>query len=414
MKETGTPRRGVWICVIVSLLLLGDMRPAFSAADEDWRIQHKQAIHWARESKFEQALPALARLQEKFPLISRIVMDRAVVLHWAGREKEATALYEAKICNGRDIPAYVQEAIADAYFSQLNYSAARPLYHALAATGNRNARLFEAEILVRQNSPAEAQKIYEALLTEKPDDLEVYLARGRARLSNGDSWRAIGDFETASVLGAKSGNTAQQKLAASLLATACIRSRDAARAIAALQPYIRSGQADEGMQTDYVSALCLNREVNQAIAEANRLWPDLQRAPVNGVRVLGDAYLLQADYEQAIRAFTLVLQREPQNILAMMGLAPAKIQKGQLAEAAGLYERVIASNAKLAEVALDDCLYYMSLGQTATAQRIFSVIKARIPHSAPFYQQYAERLKASGASGATHKNYAILRGQPTF
>ena len=406
--------RATFICFVLFVLFMAIFAPLRSAlaAPEEWKAAHTQALNWAREGKFEQALPALAGMQEKYPNAAPILFDRAVVLHWAGRDKEATTLYEAKISARRDIPTYVKEAMANAYFRQQNFAAARPIYEALAATGDRRARLMEAEVLIWQNDPAKAQKIYEALLKENPQDVEVYLSRGRARLGNGNNRRSIEDFDAARELAQKLGDAKKLQQIDALLAAACIRASDMSRAIVVLRPYIQNGQADPAMQADYVAALRSNGNLDQAIAEANRMWPNLTTAPLFGIRTLGDAYLRTQNYDQAIRVYDFVLQRDPKNHLAMLGLAVAKVQKGRVAEALQLYDKVIAMDPKLAEVVLDDCLYYVSLGKTWTAQRVFALLNARIPANADFYRQYADRLNSAGLPREAYKNYQILRGLP--
>ena len=416
-KMARLPRNcAVLICFFLCLMMSLVAWPLHSAcaAAEEWNAAHAQAMDWAKEEKYGQALTALVQLQEKYPSVPRILFDRAVVLHWAGRDKEATALYEMKIAGIKDIPPYVQEAVANAYFRQSNYALARPLYHNLASAGDlraRRARLLEAETLIRQNDPAGAQKIYEVFLQENPNDLEVYLARGRARMGNGDNWRSIEDFAAAQAIAAKQGDMDKKRKIDSLLAVACIRAGDAERAAAVLSPYIQDGKADPAMQADYVAALRIGGNLDQAISEANRLWPDLPNAPASGLRTLGDAYLLKEDYDQAIRIYAIALQKEPQNHLVMLGLASAKVQKGQLSEALPLYDQVVAQNSRLAEIVLDDCLYFMSQGKTGPAQRIFAVVSARIPPASPFYRQYADRLKSADAPRDAFKNFQILRGQ---
>jgi tetratricopeptide (TPR) repeat protein len=127
---------------------------------------------------------------------------------------------------------------------------------------------------------------------------------------------------------------------------------------------------------------------------------------------LGDAYLLSAQYDQAIRAYDIVLRREPRNQMAMLGLASARVQNGQLQEALQLYDQAITLNPQLAGVILDDCLYYVSQGKIWTAKRVFGVMNARIPNNEGFYVQYANRLKAAGPTSAAYKNYQLLRGLP--
>ena len=408
--------RAILIYFAVCLILLSEVLPISPvlAAAEEWRKPYEQAMNWVKEEKYNQALPLLAQLQEKYPSVPQLYFDRSVVLHWAGKDKEATALYEAKIAGRRDIPAYVMEAAANAYFRQGNYASAQMLYHVLSANGDRRARragLLEAESLIRQNNPAEAQKIYEALLKENPNDEEVYLARGRARLEKGDSWKSIQDFVAAQAIITRQGDLEKKKQVDSLLSATCIRVGDWEQAVATLLPYIKNGQADPAMQSDYVAALRMSGSLDQTIAEANRLWPDLQKAPPSGVRTLGDAYLLGANYDEAIRVYNIALKNDPKNYPAILGLAAARVQKGQLPEALPMYDQVLAQSPRLAEIVLDDCLYLMSQGKTGAAQRIFAVLAARIPAGSPFYRQYADKLKTADFPKDAYRNFQVLRGQ---
>lgn len=404
------------ILVLFGLPLIGiwPLSPAWAAVAE-WESPYAQAMTWAKQERYGQALTALSQLQTKYPAVAQILFDYAVVLHWDGRDKAATTLYENQISRRRDVPAYVQEAIANAYFRQQKYAPARVLYHVLSGSGDqraRRARLMEAEVLIRQNDPAAAQQIYEAMLKEQPDDLEVFLARGRARLANADSRRAGEDFFIAQGLAKKQGDVAKQKQIDGLLAMALLRAGDLEQAVSVLQPYIRSGQADASMQVDYIMGLAFGGNVDRAVAEARQFWPDLLAAPVIGVRALGDAYMISAKYDAAIHVYSIVMQRDPKNYLAIQGLAAARVQKGQFSEAVQLYEQALTLNSQVVSAVLDDCLQYMAQGKTAIAHRVFALIKARVPSQSDFYRQYAERLKLGEAPNEALKNLRLLQGQP--
>ena len=416
--KTNIARRlGRGTVLVLLVLLLNGAWPVSSLGEAaaEWEASYAQAMVWAKQERYGQALAALSQLQAQYPTIAQILFDYAVVLHWDGRDKAATSLYESQINKRRDVPAYVQEAMANAYFRQQKYAPARLLYHVLAAGNDqrsRRARLMEAEVLILQNDPAAAQQIYEAMLVERPDDLEVYLARGRARLGNGDSRRASEDFFIAQGVAKKQGDAAKQKQIDALLAVALLRAGDLEQAVFVLQPYIRNGQADAGMQADYITGLSYGGKAERAIAEAREFWPDLLAAPIVGVRTLGDAYMVNAKYDAAILVYNIVLQRDPKNQLAMLGMAAARVQKGQYGEAVALYERALALNLQLANIVLDDCLQYMAQGKTAIAHSVFALIKARIPIRSDFFRQYAERLKQGESPNEALKNLRLLQGQP--
>ena len=158
--KTNIARRlGRGTILVLLVLLLTGAWPASSvwAVAAEWEAPYGQAMNWAKQERYEQALTALAQLQTKYPTVAQILFDYAVVLHWDGRDKAATVLYESQISRYKDVPAYVQEAIANAYFRQQKYAPARILYQALATSDerrSRRARLMEAEVLILQNDPA--------------------------------------------------------------------------------------------------------------------------------------------------------------------------------------------------------------------------------------------------------------------
>ena len=399
-------------CVAAIFLLTVCLAGDVALAAADWREPHARAVALARTGEVHQALAQLIALQERYPDAAPLLFDRAVLLHWAGRDPEATAWYEAKIRHRHDAPAYVRETMANAYIRQNNFAAARPIIGDLAATGERRFRLLEAELLIRLDDPAAAQKIYASLLAESPQDPDLYLASGRARLNHGDNRRAAEDFEMAANMAAKAGQLVKRQEAEGLLAAACLRSNDAARAIVLLKPYIQSRQADSPMQADYVFALRANSNFEQAIAEARQLWPDWSKAPAFGLRAVADSFFRLGRYSEAISLYEQVIRREPKNHSARLGLAMSGVQTGRVAAALQQYEQVLAIDARFAELVLDDCLYYVAQGRLWTARRVFGLINAKIPANAAFYRQYADKLQLSGLPREAYRNYEILRGLP--
>ena len=322
------------VCVLC-LLWFGFGRSPLpvQAAAQVWQTQHDQAIALARAGEFKAAVSLFAELRGKYPAAAPLLFDSALVLHWAGEDKAATDFYETKLRARPDVPNYVKEAMANAYVRQGRFAEALPLVQERAASGEKRWRLLAAELLIRLQNPAEAQKIYEAYLAANPQDMEVLISRGQARLQNGDSRRAADDFELARQLTVKQGDAGRHKEVEALLAVASIRSNDLAKAILLLRPYIEKDQATPAMQSDYVDALRTNGNLEAAIAAAEKLWPDPAKAPVYGLRILADCYLRISKFDKALQLYAVVLQKEPQNHLAKLGSALAQVQLGRVPEA---------------------------------------------------------------------------------
>ena len=386
--------------------------PAAALAAEPWQATHDKGIELARAGDFKQAISIFADLRSRYPNAAPVWIDSAMVLHWSGDDKGATNFYEASLRNRRDLPLYLKEAMANAYSRQERFAESLTLMQELAATGERRYRIRTAELLIRLQNPAEAQKIYEAYLAENPEDLEVLISRGQARLINGDNRKAAEDLELAAKIAEKKGDADKKRQADSLWSAASLRSNDIAQAIAILKPYSEKKQADSVMQADYIYALRLNGKFAEAIAAAASFWPDLNKAPVYGVRVLGDVFLKNGNLQEAIRAYAIVLAAEPKNHLAMLGTAVAKGQLGQVAEALQLYDRVLTQDKRLAEVVLDDCLFFVAQGKLWTGQRVFALLNQKVPPNAAFYRHYSDKLLLSGLPREAYKNYQILRGLP--
>ena len=403
-------------CSLIVLCVLwigfGIFSLSVQAAVEAWQTQHDKAIALARAGDFKTAAALFAELRINYPAASPILFDSALVMHWAGDDKAATDFYETKLRARPDVPNYVKEAMVNAYVRQGRFAEALPLVQELAVAGEKRWRLLAAELLIRLQNPAEAQKIYEALLSVNPDDIEVFVSRGEAKLINGDNRRAADDLARAKILADKQPDLSQKRRIDSLLAAASLRTNDIATALTLLKPYVDQQPPDPIMQADYIYALRLNGQFAEAIAAAARFWPDLNKAPLYGVRILGDILLRNANYAEAIRAYAVVLAKEPRNHLAMLGTAVAKAQTGKVAEALQLYERVLTLDKRLAEVILDDCLYFVAQGKLWTAKQIFALLNQKVAPSASFYRQYADRLSLSGLPREAYANYQILRGLP--
>ena len=336
------------------------------------------------------------------------------VLNWAQKHSDAVALYEEKLkLRRKDLPNFVKMAVADSYYQKGDFATSASLYHDVAISGDKKAQIGEAQALMRQGDPASAQKIYEALLRAKPGDQDVYLSRGNTRMLAGDYAKAIDDFEAAIkfVPTGDAGKAARRELSATL-ARAYIRAHDPGQAIAILKPFIESGDSDLYMQSDYVYAYRLNSSYEQAIAVAKKIWPDFSKVNTYGLQAVGDSYLRSNKPELAIPIYTVILQREPENQNVRIAMAFAKTLSNQVAEGIQLYDQAISADARLAEFAMDDCIYFVTLGRTWTAQKIFALLSTKVPNQSAFYKQYADKLAMSEFPRDAAKYYSVLRGLP--
>ena len=77
---------------------------------------------------------------------------------------------------------------------------------------------------------------------------------------------------------------------------------------------------------------------------------------------LGNTYLLEGNYEQAILAFSQAIKIEPRNIEARLGKAEALIGLNRVAEAEGVLNEALAIDPKVPEIYLRLCDLYLERG----------------------------------------------------
>ena len=119
------------------------------------------AVEAARRGAYDTAISSLQALAQSAPSDTGVRFDLAVVLHWAGRSREATDVFEST--RATEAPEYVLSAMTRAYRDQQRWNEAA----ALAVEGGRRF-------------PGSAEWL-----------LATRLVEGRAALEAGDSFAAL-------------------------------------------------------------------------------------------------------------------------------------------------------------------------------------------------------------------------------
>ena len=116
---------------------------------------------------------------------------------------------------------------------------------------------------------------------------------------------------------------------------------------------------------------------------------------------MGEKYLLDLDYEQAIVCFTWAIEIEPNNMRALMGRGVAYFGLKRYDEAVQDYSRVIKFDAGIAEAYLRLADVYIETGETEEAEKTLRKGLAALPGNAELELKLDGLLRGQGGeSGA--------------
>jgi len=383
-------------------------QPLVMAAEADFRNQQEQAVTLARSGHYDEALSLLNQLAQGG--FQPAVWDEIVVLGWAGRYDQAIALFERMPAG--NIPDYLRLSAAGSYYRLEKFKVAANLYHQVAKTGNRQAKRWEAESLMRLGNEEAADVLYDQLIADDPQDVDTYLSRGSMRLLTTDITGGIYDLEKALYL---TTDPERQLSLRAQIAALYIQDGEYSKGISYLKPAIDNNTAVANMKADYIFALRHDGDFQTAIKEGTRLWPDPKIAPAYGVQALADAYLRNNQPKQAILLYNGLLNRNEEdidrrNILA--GLAYATMLDGQVAQSKVLYNNMLASYPDLAATAAEDAAAMMDLGRYWSSKELFKLIITKFPDNRQIRQQFAAKLASKNMPRDAAAEYAAMAKLP--
>lgn len=387
---------------------LATLKTYYEQHSENVDAAYEYAIALARNENFGTSLPILQRLHAEQPGNMAILADYIIVLNWSGNNRTAIDLYEQKAAAANPSD-YLKVSIAGAYYQAADFKTAQYLFHQVAASGDRKAKIWEAQSLMRLGDKTNAQKLYEELLAKNNKDIEVYLSRGAMLMLAKESTAAIKDFEYALQLtpAGEEGVNARRLIHRDM-ASAYIRNGEETKAIVLVKSYIDDGTADVFMQGDYILALRLNRDYKTAISEGTRLWKNYKTVPVFGLQALADSYARTGQMSQAIAIYQQILQRDTNQAAVKLGLAFSQVMSGQVGAGLKTYEQLIAEDATLAAIAMDDAFFFMETGRYLAGEKLYSHIVNKFPENAVFRQEFAGALTNNVMPRQAYDQYKAL------
>ncbi len=375
---------------------------------------HEQAVTLGRNANYRESLAIFRLLYQANPADLKVTYDYITVLSWAGSTESAIELYE-KLPKGTEIPEYVTRNVGSAYYQTGNYRKAHDIFAKLAATGDKQASIWQAESLMRLSDTQAAQAIYEGLLRQDPYYLDVYLSRANMYYLAGEYANAIIDYEKAQKITKTKPQYAQREVdVQGQFAAALINAGQPDKAADVLKPFIVKGTASLNMQGDYLLALRYSGKYRLAVMEAKHIWPDYGKAPVFGLRALIDCHIQLKEYDQAVKLYELVLSREPNNNNAQFGMAFAMMFDGKMVQSLAIYDKLLALSPSNAPLVLRDAETLMTGQYYTQGKSLFELVIRRFPDQPVYRQRYAEALASNELYRAAYRQFAALGAWPEY
>ncbi|SCM80843.1 exported hypothetical protein [uncultured Sporomusa sp.] len=393
------------------------LRQNYEEQRGNWQAAQDYAVALARDGQYEPALAIFEALSEYAGVQKTMWFDYAVVACWAGDYATAVRIYENQLLHmSQAVPDYVRVNVASAYFKLERYNEAWQLYHRLVQDGNQKVRLWEAESLAYMGKNEEADIVYETLLTEQPDNLEVYSGKARLLFLRGDAIGAVAVIDKALALidGSKEKYPVQSMLSLrGEMAAQCIRNEEYHHAVILLRPTIQDGSATIQMQCDYILALFLNGDYKTAITEAERLWPDYRSIPVYGRRALADSYLRYNLPQQAIGVYRSIWDDEEPLLSDKHSLAYSYLLSGKNKRTGmELYTEIINTGIEQAMNVTYDANIFFEMGRHEAGKNLYHTIINTYPENVIIGQRFAVALYNSGLLREACEQYEALAALP--
>ncbi len=375
---------------------------------------HSKGIGLARSGKVAEAVVALRMLTERAGATEKAWHDYLTVLQWAGSNRTVLDLYQQRYAGQENLlPGYLLRSIAGAYYQLEQFELAQQYYAMAVAKGEGAARLPQAEAAMRAGDIEVANSLYEALLLENPRNIAAYLSRSEMSIYRKNFAQADLDYIKALALLPDDEDQAMRKRQIDAnRAGIYIRTNELAPAIKLLRPYMKPGAATRTMECDYVLALRLRGDYRQAIAEAQRLWPDLRDVPAYGLQAVADAYLRLGEYDQAERIYSLVLEREPSRTAALLGRAYGFVARGKLDDGLALYKDAWHQDKRIGSIVAADAAYFFDAGRFTAGKALYDLLLVLEPSKPIYYRELANSLLRHGMPREAYGVYRRLAVMP--
>lgn len=371
---------------------------------------HTQAVEMAQTGKYQQSLAVMAKLVKTDAQDQAALADYITILQQAGYNEQAVRVFEQH--TAMTLPFSALRSVSTAYFQLKDYEQALAVLQPAIACGDKDALLWAGEMSLRCGNSAKAQGYYERLLTQNPNDYEVYFSRGMQYGVMKDFRQAAADLERARRLLPTSPNKAAQVMTLEhSLALAYMNCGQAQKAVATLANYTKTLPVEETIASDYILALGSSGQYELAIREGERLWSNYSAAPAAGLKSLAESYLRLGKQEQALGIYRYLAGPQLHDTAGLRLLAFQLLLDGRTAEGLGYYGQLLGTTRAAAEEAAADAATFIKTDKYIAGKLLFEQVLSKYPE--PVYrQQYAEVLAEKKHNRAAYNQYQLLAAQP--
>jgi poly-beta-1,6 N-acetyl-D-glucosamine export porin PgaA len=300
----------------------------------------EEAVEAARNGHLEESISTLRSVIAAGDSSPDTAYDLALILTWAKRPREATDVFE-RADQGHDVPEYVLLAMTHAYWDQRRYAEGERLArrgvdaYPANAEWSKIAGMIAGEAAERADDPYSALREYAEARQRLPDDADL------ANAEAGVLARLRAPYAASAVLGHPDAGLEAEQAGSmvrwgSYLRPADPRLRflgtDAAlsRLNAQIAAAARATPRDEGLlrrlQRDRAIALRDRKRWQDTVSQTEALKRGGDHLPPYVLQAEADALLALRHPEEARDLYRQVLQAEPQNHAAYVGLFYAEVE----------------------------------------------------------------------------------------
>jgi len=176
--------------------LIEHLTQQMERAPDDWQVQNKLAVEYAKMGEYELALPLLDSAAGLQPQNANIYYNRAVVYERLNRLADALASIQRSISLDAAVPG-ARRMACDLQFELTNYEESAKCYGALNEEKEADAQFYAsyASALAYARDIKHSFKVVEEGLSKYSGDTRIINSRGIANFMKKDYRRAADDFE---------------------------------------------------------------------------------------------------------------------------------------------------------------------------------------------------------------------------
>lgn len=402
--------------LVVFLLLLNygcavsfaekSMDPAQSLVRQNIDTEKERAMQLAKENKLDESLKIFQKIYDGTQ--PKITFDYITVLHWAGKNSEAFAIYEKNI--SLNYPEYMNKNLAAICYRIGKYDQSINFIKPYVDLGDKQAQLLLAQNYYLSGRKALAMETYDMILAKDSQKIDVYRSMSDMALAAQAHREATKYLQSALQLAIeeKSNTTLIYNLVADL-ANAYINSANFESAIVLLDQYVYSEHASQSMKGNYILALKEFKQYKKAISASKKLWNNYNDMPPFALKFLLACYQELGKYDEAEAIIkNLKSDNDDKGMDNTHALAFLYAISGNPDQSLTLYQTILEKGTvPLADI-IRDADSFLNADKYQIGKGLFDLILAKKPEETAIRLRYADTLTGRNQNLAAMKQYLVL------